>query len=116
MEKGYQVQCFCEKSSSSNVYYYALASSCLVAEGIFVAVRLTVLGNLTVDEIGDNEGVHAAPGGSAYYVSRTAAYLGARVRLVSMIGRDYPETILRKLGSEGVDLGDVKIGSGLSTR
>ncbi len=81
-----------------------------------MAVRLTVLGNLTVDEIGDNEGVHAAPGGSAYYVSRTAAYLGARVRLVSMIGRDYPETILRKLGSEGVDLGDVKIGSGLSTR
>ena len=79
-------------------------------------MQLTVLGNLTIDEIVDKGSVHTAPGGSAYYVSRTAAYLGARVRLVSNIGRDYKEKTLRQLSSEGVDLRDVRTDTGHTTR
>ncbi len=79
-------------------------------------MRLTVLGNLTIDEIAVNGSVHIAPGGPAYYVSRTAAYLGAKVRLVSSVGRDYPAAVLRLLRSEGVDLQEVSKERGLSTR
>ncbi len=80
-----------------------------------MVVQLTVLGNLTIDEIVDSTGTHTVAGGSAYYVSRTATYLGARVRLVSNIGRDYPETTLMQLGSEGVDLGGVTTSIAQST-
>ncbi len=79
-------------------------------------LRLTVLGNLTIDEIVNQKGVHVAPGGPAYHVSRAAAYLGAKVRLVSNIGRDYPGGMLSSLSRAGVDLRDVERDIGSTTR
>ncbi len=79
-------------------------------------LRLTVLGNLTIDEIVNKKGVRVAPGGPAYYVSRAATYLGAKVRLVSNIGRDYPGAMLSPLSRAGVDLRDVERDSGNTTR
>ncbi len=79
-------------------------------------VQLTVLGNLTIDEIVNKTTVHVAPGGPAYYVSRAAAYLGAKVRLVSNIGKDYPAAMLTPLSHGGVDLRNVKRDSGSTTR
>src|SRR5213593_1349611 len=69
---------------------------------------LAVLGNLTIDEVLGNRPVKIAPGGSALYVSATAALLGVRVRVVSNIGPDFPRPTLTWLQRKGIDVNEVR--------
>lgn len=69
---------------------------------------LAVLGNLTIDEVVRNGKSRVAPGGSALYVSATAAFLGMGVEVVSQVGRDYPAENLEWLRKRGIQIERVR--------
>ena len=79
-------------------------------------MRIGVYGNLTLDELDRNGKQVARPGGSALYSSLAAAYLGARVSIVSNIGRDYPREILSLIHSRGINITGVRMFHGPTTR
>jgi sugar/nucleoside kinase (ribokinase family) len=79
-------------------------------------MRIGVYGNLTLDELDRNGKRVVRPGGSALYSSLASAYLGARVSVVSNIGRDYPRRNLSLLRQHGIDTTRVKSFDGLTTR
>ncbi len=79
-------------------------------------MRIGVYGNLTLDELDRNGKRVVRPGGSALYSSLTVAYLGARVSVVSNIGRDYPRNVLSLIHSRSIDITGVKEFDGLTTR
>jgi cytidine kinase len=79
-------------------------------------VRIGVYGNLTLDELDRDSKRVVRPGGSALYSSLAAAYLGAKVSVVSSIGRDYPRNVLSWINERGIDATDVKKFDGLTTR
>jgi sugar/nucleoside kinase (ribokinase family) len=79
-------------------------------------VRIGVYGNLTLDELDQNGKRVVRPGGSALYSSLAAAYFGARVSVVSNIGRDYPRNILSMINSHGIDPSRVRRFDGHTTR
>jgi sugar/nucleoside kinase (ribokinase family) len=79
-------------------------------------VRIGVCGNLTLDELDRNGKRVVRPGGSAFYSSLASAYLGARVSVVSNIGRDYPRRNLSRLRQHGIDTARVKMFDGPTTR
>ena len=79
-------------------------------------MRIGVYGNLTLDDL-DGSGKRVVhPGGSALYSSLAAAYLGARVSIVSNIGRDYPKDVFSIFRHRGIDATGVKKLEGLTTR
>src|SRR5713101_4745458 len=69
---------------------------------------LAVLGNLTIDEVVKNGKSEVAPGGSALYVSATAAFFGMRVDVVSQVGMDYPAENLAWLRKRGIGVERVR--------
>ena len=79
-------------------------------------MKITVYGNLTVDELHHNGKNVVRPGGSAFYSSLAAAYLGARLSIVSNIGRDYPRNVLPLIKKLGIDVSGVKKLDSLTTR
>jgi ribokinase len=79
-------------------------------------MRIGVYGNLTLDELDRNGKRVVRPGGSALYSSLASAYLGARVSVVSNIGRDYPRRNLSRLRHHGIDTTRVMSFDGLTTR
>jgi sugar/nucleoside kinase (ribokinase family) len=79
-------------------------------------VRIGVYGNLTLDELDRNGKQVVRPGGSALYSSLAAAYFGARVSVVSNIGRDYPREILSLIHNRGIDIASVRKFDDLTTR
>ena len=77
---------------------------------------MMVVGNPTVDELIDHGRVTAKPGGSALFASCAAAYLGGKVGILGNIGEDYPQAILRSLGSRHIDTRQLNRTRGRSTR
>jgi sugar/nucleoside kinase (ribokinase family) len=65
---------------------------------------IVVIGTVAIDNVvtpfGENLG---APGGSATYFSLSASYF-TRVRLVAVIGRDFPRRHIRLFKSKGIDI------------
>ncbi len=62
----------------------------------------TIVGNLTLDVIGENK--NPKPGGPGLYAGLAAIHLGYPVRIISSIGIDYPSSFLEKLRNLNIDL------------
>jgi sugar/nucleoside kinase (ribokinase family) len=79
-------------------------------------MSLLVVGSMAFDSIkspfGEVEGV---VGGSATYFSLAASYL-APVRLVSVVGNDFPQEIIRMLSARSIDTKGLKIADGETFR
>jgi sugar/nucleoside kinase (ribokinase family) len=73
---------------------------------VAVAPSLVVLGNLLVDDIvfPDGSTRMGQPGGAVIYGALGAAIWGTRVGCVSLVGTDYPVTMLDSLATRRVDL------------
>lgn len=75
-------------------------------------MSLLVVGSMAFDSIRSPFGeVERVVGGSATYFSLAASYL-APVRLVSVVGKDFPEEMIRLLGSRSIDTEGLKIADG----
>ena len=70
---------------------------------------LVLLGNLLVDDIVFADGTTrmGEPGGAIIYGALGASIWGTRVGCVSLVGTDYPITMLEALEAHGVDLAGV---------
>ena len=77
---------------------------------------LTVIGNLTVDEVCGDRARKLLPGGSAFYVSASAAFFKLAVHVFSRIGPDYPFGALEWLKGRGVDVTGVRTTKAPTTR
>ena len=75
-------------------------------------MSLLVVGSMAFDSIKSPFGeVERVIGGSATYFSLAASYL-APVRLVSVVGRDFPMATLDMLSARGIDLRGLKVAEG----
>ncbi|HAM32905.1 MAG TPA: sugar kinase [Deltaproteobacteria bacterium] len=75
-------------------------------------MSLLVVGSMAFDSIKSPFGeVERVIGGSATYFSLAASYL-APVRLVSIVGRDFPKGTLDMLSARGIDLQGLKVSEG----
>lgn len=75
-------------------------------------MSLLVVGSMAFDSIKSPFGeVEKVVGGSATYFSIAASYF-APVRLVSVVGRDFPKRTIDRLSSRGIDLRGLKIADG----
>ncbi|MCS7368857.1 MAG: PfkB family carbohydrate kinase [archaeon GBS-70-058] len=76
---------------------------------------LYVIGHLTIDEIFRGQELIRRIGGTAYYSSISAKILGWNCKLISKVGRDFPEDYLKYLNSIGLDISGVKFSDFPST-
>lgn len=77
-------------------------------------MSLLVVGSMAFDSIKSPFGeVERVVGGSATYFSLAASYL-TPVRLVSVVGRDFPKGTLEMLSARGIDLQGLKIADGVT--
>jgi sugar/nucleoside kinase (ribokinase family) len=75
-------------------------------------MSLLVVGSMAFDSIKSPFGeVERVVGGSATYFSLAASYFTS-VRLVSVVGRDFPGETIRMLSARGIDLEGLKIADG----
>ncbi|MGE5247441.1 MAG: PfkB family carbohydrate kinase [Verrucomicrobiota bacterium] len=75
-------------------------------------MSLLVVGSMAFDSIKSPFGeVERVVGGSATYFSLAASYL-APVRLVSVVGRDFPDETIAMLAARGIDLEGLKVADG----
>ena len=75
-------------------------------------MSLLVVGSMAFDSIKSPFGeVERVIGGSATYFSLAASYLSP-VRLVSVVGRDFPKKTLEMLSGRGIDLAGLKVAEG----
>jgi len=75
-------------------------------------MSLLVVGSMAFDSIRSPFGeVEKVVGGSATYFSLAASYL-APVRLVSVVGADFPPEVLRMLGTRGIDTRGLAVAEG----
>lgn len=80
-------------------------------------MKLLSVGNLTIDEIVSDSGLErVAPGGSAFYASVAASFLGVDVGVVSSLGPDYPQDALDWMTKRNVNLRGVRKTNFASTR
>lgn len=78
-------------------------------------MSLLVTGSIAVDSVSSPFGqAENVPGGSAVYFS-LAASLFVPVRLVGVVGEDYPMDFLRPLQTRGVDLAGLEVRAGSRT-
>ncbi len=71
------------------------------------------VGHLTLDELG---GGKVRIGGAVAYGSAFIAGLGLSAGVVSVVGKDFSDNMLRWLKGLGVDLSGLRVSEGLSTR
>ena len=77
-------------------------------------MSLLVVGSMAFDSIKSPFGeVERVIGGSAIYFSLAASYL-TPVRLVSVVGRDFPKGTLDMLSSRGIDLHGLEVAEGVT--
>ena len=77
-------------------------------------MSLLVVGSMAFDSIKSPFGeVERVVGGSATYFSLAASYL-TPVRLVSVVGKDFPKGTLDMLSARGVDLQGLKVAEGIT--
>jgi len=75
------------------------------------------VGNMTIDEIVSHSGLEKiTPGGSAFYASIAASFLGVDVGVISSLGPDYPQATLDWMAKRNVDLSGVQKSNLASTR
>ena len=75
-------------------------------------MSLLVVGSMAFDSIRSPFGeVEKVVGGSATYFSLAASYL-APVRLVSVLGEDFPPEVIRMLGSRSIDTSGLTVAEG----
>ncbi|HEV2120084.1 MAG TPA: PfkB family carbohydrate kinase [Candidatus Bathyarchaeia archaeon] len=79
-------------------------------------MKIGLYGNLTLDELDQDGKSLVRPGGSAFYSSLAASHLGARVSIVSNVGRDFPRNALSFINKRGIDVSGVKKLDGHTTR
>jgi len=79
-------------------------------------MSLLVVGSMAFDSIKSPFGeVERVIGGSATYFSLAASYL-TPVRLVSVVGKDFPKGTLDMLSARGIDLQGLKVAEGVTFR
>src|SRR5512147_2114122 len=79
-------------------------------------MSLLVVGSMAFDSIRSPFGeVERVVGGSATYFSLAASYL-APVRLVSVVGKDFPQEVLRMLSARSIDTRGLKVVDGETFR
>jgi sugar/nucleoside kinase (ribokinase family) len=77
-------------------------------------MSLLVVGSMAFDSIKSPFGeVERVIGGSATYFSLAASYL-TPVRLVSVVGKDFPKATLDMLSARGIDLQGLKVAEGVT--
>lgn len=77
-------------------------------------MSLLVVGSMAFDSIKSPFGeVERVIGGSATYFSLAASYL-TPVRLVSVVGKDFPKGTLEMLSARGIDLQGLKVAEGIT--
>jgi sugar/nucleoside kinase (ribokinase family) len=77
-------------------------------------MSLLVVGSMAFDSIKSPFGeVERVVGGSATYFSLAASYL-TPVRLVSVVGKDFPQETLDMLSARGIDLQGLKVAEGIT--
>jgi len=79
-------------------------------------ICLSIIGHLTIDEILVGGRRYQSMGGVVCYAGLAARALGARVRIFSKIGKDFPESYLRILKAVGIDISHVKADAPHTTR
>jgi sugar/nucleoside kinase (ribokinase family) len=84
--------------------------------GFLKPVSICICGNLTLDELTRSSNRKILPGGSAMFAGVAAAYLGARVGIIGNVGRDYPQSFLKRLESYRIDLSRLERNRDPSTR
>jgi len=68
---------------------------------------ITIVGHLTIDEIVYDEKVLENMGGVACYAALAARAMGSDVKVISVIGEDFPEEYLKILLDAGIDVSEV---------
>ena len=79
-------------------------------------ICLSIVGHLTIDEILVEGRRYESMGGVVCYAGLAARALGARVRIFSKVGRDFPESYLRILRAAGIDVSHVEADAPHTTR
>jgi len=73
-------------------------------------VSLLVVGSVALDSVETPFGkAENALGGSAVYISMSASYFAAPVRVVAVVGGDFPKEYLRLLEDRAIDLDGLKV-------
>lgn len=77
---------------------------------------ILVVGSVAIDDVITPFGKNFnAPGGSATYFSLSASYF-TKVKLVAVVGKDFPKKYIRLLKDKGIDLKGLKIENGKTFR
>ena len=71
--------------------------------------EIAIIGHLTIDEIVHQAGSKTLMGGVACYAAIAASRLGAKVKIFSRVGIDFPRSYLEILRKAGVDVSGVMI-------
>jgi len=73
-------------------------------------VSLLVVGSVALDSVETPFGkIENALGGSAVYISLSGSYFSAPVRLVAVVGGDFPKKYLKQLEERSIDLDGLKV-------
>ncbi|HUI31451.1 MAG TPA: PfkB family carbohydrate kinase [Candidatus Acidoferrales bacterium] len=79
-------------------------------------MSLLVVGSIALDTIETPFGrADRVAGGSAVYISAAASYFTAPIRLVGVVGSDFPDSELKFLESRGIDLAGIQVVEGGKT-
>jgi hypothetical protein len=74
---------------------------------------LLVVGSVAFDDIDGPFGLHKdLLGGSASFITRTAAYFTRNVSVVAVIGEDFPAKYLDEMTAAGIDIGGIERAKG----
>lgn len=77
---------------------------------------ILVVGSVAIDDVITPFGKNFnAPGGSATYFSLSASYF-TKVKLVAVVGKDFPKKYIRLLENKGIDLKGLRIEEGKTFR
>ena len=76
-------------------------------------MKLLTVGTVAFDDIETPFGrAERAIGGAATYISLAASYFAEQVRIVSVVGDDFPESVLQDLTSRNIDLAGLEVKKG----
>jgi sugar/nucleoside kinase (ribokinase family) len=76
-------------------------------------MKLLTVGTVAFDDIETPFGrAEKAIGGAATYISLAASYFAEQVRIVSVVGDDFPESVLQDLKSRNIDLAGLEVKKG----
>lgn len=76
-------------------------------------MKLLTVGTVAFDDIETPFGrAEKAIGGAATYISLAASYFAEQVRIVSVVGDDFPEDVLKDLKNRNIDLSGLEVKKG----